>query len=285
MTEVRTIAGAAVEYVLQSRGPTLAVIFHGGHMRADVEIGQRAFVDSGLSTLHPSRPGYGRTPLAAGPGQAQFADRIAQLAVELGYTDVIAVGVSAGGRTAVSFAARHPDLVRALVLESAVSFESWPAKPTKLAASVLFRPGIERATWALTRGIFRLSPSLALRGMFASLSTRRPAEVVSRLTSAERATLVDVFARMRSGSGFLNDLQAAGAMPGNVTQPTLIVASRHDATVDPHHARILAAHIPASRIVMTDALSHFVWVGPGAADEYDAVTDFISQNVGPSASD
>jgi hypothetical protein len=40
------------------------VIFHGGHVRAGLALGEEVFAEAGYTLLVPSRPGYGRTPLS-----------------------------------------------------------------------------------------------------------------------------------------------------------------------------------------------------------------------------
>ena len=277
MTAVRTIDGENVEYLLHPSGSRLAVLFHGGHMRAEIEIGQEAFVEAGCSVLQPSRPGYGGTPLSAGPDSASFADRIAELCEHLGYREVIAVGVSAGGRTAMTFAARHTQLVQGLILESSTSFLPWPDRFTRIAAEVAFRPHIERATWAMTRFLFNRFPAFTLRRMMSSLSSIPGATVYRRLDEPEKAKLVDVLSRMRSGAGFLNDLREPDDIAGMIRQPTLVVASRNDAAVSSDHARSIVRRIEGAELVMTDSLSHFLWIGPHADEERRAVTSFLTR--------
>lgn len=275
LTAVQTIDGEEIEYLLHQGGGRLAVLFHGGHLRADLEIGHETFLAAGCSVLHPSRPGYGGTPLSAGPDSARFADRIATLCEQLGYREVVAVGVSAGGRTATTFAVRHPYLVTGLVLESATSFLPWPAPSTSVVAKFAFRSGVERVTWAMTRFLFRRFPAFTFRRMLSSLSTMRPGVAYERLNAAERETLIDLLARMRSGRGFINDLRTTEDVTRDVTQPTLVVASRNDGAVPLRHAYTLVDSIPNADLVVTDAVSHFLWIGPHAEEERHAVMSFL----------
>lgn len=276
------VDGVAVEYVLRPAGPRLAVIFHGGHLRADLDIGQEAFVGAGCSVLQLSRPGYGRTPLSAGPDDASFADRIASLCALLGYDEVLAVGVSAGGRAAMTFAARHPHTVTAIVLESSTSSLPWPGPATRAVATIAFRPHVERATWAITRLAFGLFPEFMLRLMLSSLSTLPGRTAYDALQPDERSHLVVLLSGMRSGRGFFNDLRGSLDVTSSLAQPTLIVASRHDGAVRQDHPRALAATIADARLVMTDAVSHFLWVGPHADQERDAVGAFLEEFPGRS---
>jgi len=264
-----------IDHVLARRGPRLAVLFHGGHLRAELQFAQESFVDAGWSVLHVSRPGYGGTALAAGPDPARFVDRVAPLCRSLGFEVACAVGVSGGGPTAMTFAARHPDLVRALVLESAVSFAPWPDAWTRAGAHVFFHPAVEGLVWAGVRALLRAFPQLGLRAMMRPLSTLPVADVIAALSEADRARLVALFSSMRSSSGFRNDLRAVPDVTSEIHQPTLLLASRNDGAVPPEHSRGLARALPGSTLVLVDAESHLLWVGPHADQERDAVLEFL----------
>ncbi|MDO0909854.1 alpha/beta hydrolase [Streptomyces sp. DT2A-34] len=108
-----------MEFRPDRRGPG-TVVFHGGHTRAGLSLGEDVYAEAGCSVLVPSRPGYGRTPVSTGGSAPAFADATAALCEHLGITGVAAaVGVSGGGPTAVARAARHPTLVKRLIPQSA----------------------------------------------------------------------------------------------------------------------------------------------------------------------
>lgn len=249
----------------------------GGHMRAQLEIGHETFLEAGWSVLQPARPGYGRTPLSAGPDNAAFADRIASLCERPGYRDVAAVGVAAGGRTAMTFAARHPGLVHGLILESSTSFLPWPDPFTRAIARIAFRPHLERGTWAITRLLFSRWPAFTLKGMLSSLSTIPASIAYQRFDETERTKLIGLLSRMRSGQGFANDLCMSADVTQDVRQPTLVVASRFDAVVSREHAQSLVSRIKGAELVLTNSLSHLIWIGPHADEEQQAVTSFLAR--------
>jgi len=246
-------------------------------MRADLGVGLDFLLDDGWSVLRPSRPGYGGTPLAAGPDAPAFCDRVASLCGSLGFRELCAFGISAGGRTALTLAARHPDLVRGVVLESSISFAPWPDRPRRYGASLVFGPGVERVVWASLRGLFRLAPAVMLRAMMSSLSDLPGAQVVAGLSASDRAALVDTFRQMRSGRGFANDLLAVADVSGEVGQPVLVVASLHDGAVSPEHSRRLAAQLADARLVLVEAESHLLWFGPHADQGRAAVHEFLDR--------
>jgi pimeloyl-ACP methyl ester carboxylesterase len=149
--------------------PDVLVIMHGGHMRADLPVGESALLDEGYTLLVPSRPGYGRTPLSSGPSPERFADATAQLCARLGIKSVLAVvGVSAGGPSAVALAARHPELVRTLLLQSARSALPFPSGAARLAAPVAFNPRVEALTWSGIRHLMQRTPRVGLAAMMSS---------------------------------------------------------------------------------------------------------------------
>ncbi len=277
-TQVAVVPPVPVEYRLVPGHRGCVVVFHGGHLRAGSSTGAAALVAAGYTVLVPSRPGYGRTPMAAGPGPAEFAATTARLCSHLGLEQVLAVvGISAGGPTAVAMAALHPERVHALVLHSARSSLPFPSGATRAVARVAFDPRLEAGSWALTRRLMRSAPEAGLRLMMGSLSTLPARQVVEDLTPHERSVLVDAFADMRSGSGFLADVRQPvdPALERQVTQPTLVVASRTDGQVGWHHAEQLARTIPRATVWASPSLSHLVWFGSGGPATDQRTEDFL----------
>ncbi|WP_198320512.1 alpha/beta fold hydrolase [Actinosynnema pretiosum] len=205
-TTTASLDRGTVEYRFDRRdGPTV-LLFHGGHARAGIALGEDVFADAGHSVLVPSRPGYGRTPLTTGTTSGGFADVARALCAHLGVDRVAAaVGVSAGGPPALATAARHPDLVERVVLQSAVGPPHWPDARTRRAGVLAFSPATERVTWSLVRLLVRVAPDAGLR-LLGNLSTSSAKRSVAALSREQREALVDLFSRMRSGEGFRNDM-------------------------------------------------------------------------------
>jgi pimeloyl-ACP methyl ester carboxylesterase len=263
-----------VEYRLDRRGPACVLLCHGGHMRAGLALGEELFAEHGYTVLVPSRPGYGRTPLRTGRSPAGFADVAAELCGRLGIQRLAAVvGVSAGGPTAVTMAARHPRLVQRLLLLGAVGFGPYPDRRTRLGAYVGFNAATERLTWAGMRIMLRLAPEVGLRLLLRGVSTLPPRELLAGLGDQHRATLLRLFGGMRSDRGFLNDLRGTADVTAQVTQPALIIASRQDSGVSFTHAETLAASLPQAELVESAASSHFIWFG----EDYPAIAETIRQ--------
>lgn len=276
-TAVVNVAAGPVEYRLERRDEAAVVVFHGGHMRAGLALGEEVFAECGYTVLVPSRPGYGRTPLSTGTSPGGFADVTRELCRHLGIDRVAAVvGISGGGHTAVSMAARHPGLVSGLILESAVGFLPWPDRLTRVGGQVVFDSVIEGVTWGGMRALLRVSPGLGLRALLGGLSTEPVERVLAALSAEDRATLVALFSRMRSCHGFRNDLRAMTEefsvdVTAEVTQPALVIASRRDGAVPFAHAESLAASLPHAELVASEAMTHFLWFG----DDYPGIADKI----------
>lgn len=281
-TDVADLRTGRVEYRLERRGEATVVVLHGGHMRAGLALGEETMTEAGYSVLVPSRPGYGQTALEAGRSPADFADTVAELCAHLSIDHVAGViGISAGGRTALALAAGHPDLVSRVVLESSVGFLPWPDRRTRVAANAVFSARTEKATWAAVRFLFRVTPGLGMRLLLRDLSTKPAGAVLASLDAADRASLAGLFARMRSGEGFLNDIRGfdSTGIDAAINQPTLVVASPHDGAVPFAHAQSLVEHIPHAELVSSEANSHFIWFGRDYPRIAEKVQTFLARDI------
>ncbi|GIF45936.1 pimeloyl-ACP methyl ester carboxylesterase [Asanoa ferruginea] len=257
-TTVAKLAAGQIEFRLDARGDGVVLVFHGGHVRAGLALGEEAF---DRTILAPSRPGYGRTPLSR--SIEDYCDLVAALCAQLGIDRVAAaVGISGGGPTAATMAARHPDLVERLILLSAVSFLPFPDRLTRLGSHVAFNAVTERATWAGVRTLMRLAPDAGLRFMLRGLSTVPSGTVLAALSDEDRAALVDLFTHMRSGRGFRNDLRPTRDVTAQIDQPTLVIATRTDRGVPFAHAESLASTIRHATLVESHAHTHVIWLSP-----------------------
>lgn len=87
---------------------------------------------SGQDALAVHLPGFGPAPVPTGAwSTAEYADQLAEALRGLG--PLVVVGHSFGGRVAVRLAARHPEIVRALVLTGVPLTRVTPPKSVPLA--------------------------------------------------------------------------------------------------------------------------------------------------------
>jgi pimeloyl-ACP methyl ester carboxylesterase len=281
-TAVASLPAGAIEYRLDRRGEAVVLVFHGGHVRAGLAMGEEVFASAGCTVLALSRPGYGRTPLSTGGSVVGYTDVVGVLCAELGIRRVAAVvGISGGGPTAATMAARHADLVERLIMVSAVGWLPYPDRRTRLGARVMFAPWSERGTWAAVHALSRVAPEVCLRLMMAGLSTRPAGAVLASLRPQDRAELLALFANMRSGRGFLNDLRSTPDITADIVQPTLVIATRTDRGVPFAHSRSLADTIRHAELAESRADSHCVWLGR----DWPAIAERIRRflNAGPTA--
>lgn len=120
-TRIVPTARGPIEVLSIGEGPAVLAL-HGGMGGHDQGwLLARALDLSGMRVLAVSRPGYLGTPLTSGQSPEAQADLYAALLETLGIAHTLVVAVSAGGTSALQFAARHPDRVRGIVLVSAAT--------------------------------------------------------------------------------------------------------------------------------------------------------------------
>jgi pimeloyl-ACP methyl ester carboxylesterase len=140
-----TTAGP-VEYAETGAGIPLLSI-HGAGGGYDQGLASVAdLVGGGFHVIAPSRFGYLRTPVPRDASPAAQADAHAALLSELNTASAIVVGFSAGARSAVELAIRHPDRVAALILIVPGTYA--PTSPVSVEAS----RGSKLAFWLVNAG-------------------------------------------------------------------------------------------------------------------------------------
>jgi len=103
---------------LDSGGPGTPVLaLHGSFGRGAVFTGLAARLAGVARVVAPDQRGHGRTGRADSYSRDDFVADAAHLVRALGLAPVVVLGHSLGGITAYQLAARHPDLVSALVVE------------------------------------------------------------------------------------------------------------------------------------------------------------------------
>ncbi len=279
-TAVAATTRGPVEYRLSGSGQRTIIVFHAGHLSAAVSLGENTLARLGYRVLTVSRPGYGRTPLEAGPTREIFGETVVEVARMLGLPgpyDV--VGQSHGGLTAMVFAATQPGAVHRLVLESSPSSRHWPPRWTTVLSMIAFN----RATMGLTAAgldVAARSAPVAVTRLLAPLTTMSVREVVADLRPGEAELLLGLFATMRGGAGLHRDLHepVEPGLEGHIECPTLIIASRYDRQVPAAHARRLRDTIPDATLVWSGAPSHLIWFGSSAPDRNLAVRRFLGRH-------
>lgn len=249
----------AIEYRVVGQGSAVLVL-NGGHTNCHSPLGhEHFFLDQGYQLLIPSRPGYGKTPSSTGRTAEAFADALVSLLDLLHLDQVIVVGISAAGRTALQFAGRHPERVSKVILENAVTGGRFPRGLTRMGAYLLFNPLVERWTWAAFRAFGRVAPQAALKSMMRSLSSLSVDQVMATMSQNQQQSALAFLLASRSGSGFLHDMHHQCGDLSRITAPTLIIESKYDGSKDPSHATYAADHIANAELFLSPAESHLLW--------------------------
>jgi pimeloyl-ACP methyl ester carboxylesterase len=158
MNSIAQMEKGPIEYRVVGQGAAVLVL-NGGHTNCNSPLGhEQFFLDQGYRLVIPSRPGYGKTPSATGRTAEAFADALVGLLDHLHLEQVIVIGISAAGPTALQLAGRHPERVSKVILQNAVTGGKPLAKRTRVMAYLVFNPWVERWTWAAFRSFARVTP-------------------------------------------------------------------------------------------------------------------------------
>ncbi len=208
--------------------------------------------------LAPDRPGYGASaPLAL--SMAENAEILSEL---LGAGDggpAVVVGHSYGGGIAALLAARHPELVRGLVLVGSVGnaasvngFDHVLALP--VIGEVFSAVGLVTLGHVLPRlrPLARFLPEHAGTRLRASLPDLRYAAGVSRLGLRMCRTFV---AEQRSLIAEIAEVEAAIAA---LDLPVSVITGTWDTVVPPSVAVSIARSVPGAELVAVAGVGHFV---------------------------
>lgn len=108
------------------------------------------------------------------------------------------------------------------------------------AAKVLFRPESEKYTWRLISQMNNLFPRFIFKQMSPSFSNIKYSEAKAKITKSDIEAIRKMNNRQRSSFGFLIDLNQVNELTLEdiqaVTCPTLLMHSKHDASVPLEHA-------------------------------------------------
>jgi 2-hydroxy-6-oxonona-2,4-dienedioate hydrolase len=217
------------------------------------------YAPRGYRVIAPSRFGYLRTPFPDDPSGQRQADHLACLLDALKLREAALLGFSAGGISALHFAARHPERTRALVLVVPAVYRPDPAVPTP--------------AWALRVLDAMLAADLPfwLMAKLAPDATRRlvlatPAAVYAQADSAEReradAMLRNIVPVSARRLGLLNDSRlttgAARADLEAIRAPTLCISARDDGFGTYESARYSTDQISGARLLDFERGGHLL---------------------------
>ena len=284
-SDVVETARGPVEFARRGDAPWV-VILHGTPQGHHASFLGEPFEAAGLGTVTPSRPGYLRTPLETGRTFEEQADAVAAMLDALAIDTVAAYAISGGGPTGVELASRHPDRVKALVLEVAISHTYKPQ-----ISDLAVRLFTSRAVTWLQAQVMKRFPRLAVRQLLQTESTldaadrtRVTADILADPKKLDylRRFVLDMPPLDLLRPGFQNDLQQFRAIErlplDQVRCPTLVVHGTHDRDVPFSHGETSAREIPGARLHRVEKGWHLLAMSGEAYAQ--AEVDFLREPIG-----
>ena len=281
---VETACGP-VEFARRGGAPYVLIV-HGTPQGHNASFMGAPFEAAGFGTITPSRPGYLRTPLSSGRTFEQQADAFAALLDALAIDAVAVYAVSGGGPSGIQFAARHPERVKALILEVAIS-QNYRAPVSALGMALFTNP---IANWLQSR-VMDYLPRLAIGQVLKIESSLNPADrarVADEILADPeklavlRRVIADAppFDLLRSG--FENDLKQFASIERlpleAVRCPTLVVHGTHDGDVPFSHAENSAQGIPSAELHRVEKGWHLLAMSDDGEAVARAEVDFARRH-------
>jgi 2-hydroxy-6-oxonona-2,4-dienedioate hydrolase len=268
-----------IEYAEKGSGRPLLSI-HGAGGGYDQGLANVAdLVGDGYRVIAPSRFGYLGTPIPADSSPAAQAEAHVALLAELGIEKAVVVGISAGARSAVELALRHPEKISALILIVPGTYA--PTSPVAIEGSRgskfafwLVNAGADFAWWATGK----LAPSVLIR--FIGV----PPEIVTAAPKDERERVIRIVRNIQPLSrrfpginiDSTPDLQPPPLEAIDI--PTLIISARDDLFNTLPAAEFAAAKIPNAELVVFETGGHLL---VGHQREVRAVIDRFLADADP----
>lgn len=265
-----------IEYATRGEGPAVLVIHGAGGGYDQAELLAEPFGE-GYRYIIPSRFGYLRTQLPNDGSPAAQAAAYACLLDALNVERAAVLCSSAGGLSAVEFAARYPERTAALVM---LAPDAWvPEQATDES-----KPGAARAAVEKVMLNVVLKSDLALwlvtnvagsaMDYFVGVPQELGAELIPEERREVRRLIENVFPVSMRQRGLINDAENARHAPRaaleSVAAPTLIVSAADDPFGTLPGARYTAEHIPGARLIELERGGHTL-MGPGRSAVGEAV--------------
>jgi len=269
--QIAQTAKGPIGYRLEGSGPVVLVL-NGGHCSRDTRLSHEKLVLAGFTVVTPSRPGYDATPAAVGHTAQEAADALAALLDTLAIPTVAVIGISAAGPTTLAFAQQYPDRTSKVILESAVTTE-WDPTIKRQARRLFGRT--EKLTWSLLKLALRLMPATITKMMMREFTTLNIEEVLQRMSQGDIHFVQHMTRTMRSGTGFITDLEHQVDQLGTIQAPVLVMYSPHDKSVGVKNAQRVAGEVAQREQYEVPADSHLIWIGPSAEQVWQKRLAFL----------
>ena len=232
-----TINGIEIDY--QEYGQGDAIVFaHGAGGNLLSWWQQIPYFSQNYRCITFSHRGFGHSPdIQDGPGTSAFVEDLEGLLDHLDVQSTHLVAQSMGGRTALGFAAAHPDRTRSLVLADTTGGMD---EPDVLAALSEWREDRSQVgqigVRALSKGFQTRRPDLA--NLYLQVSNTNPPRPQT--------------AGVMSGG-------PSGADLSRMKVPTMFIVGEEDDLIPPHVIDLACGHIAGSVVVRVPGAGHSVY--------------------------
>lgn len=215
----------------------------------------------GYRVIALSRPGYLGTPRSSGDSAAAQADLFAALLDTLGIDKAVVAGVSAGGPSAITFAARHPQRCAGLILVSAASgrfdVPDYVLKRLAWFGWLVWVPGLTSLLAWLRGQQPEKAAARAIGDPALVRTTLDHPEAGPLLTALLRSTFERMAERM---PGTLAETMGFASLPplpfAEVTAPTLVIHGDADKVVPLSHGECSARQIAGAELHVVHGGGH-----------------------------
>ena len=273
---IANTAAGLIEYAEKGVGiPLLSIHGAGGGWDQGLD-NATDLVGEGFHVIAPSRFGYLRTPVPTDFSPAAQAEVHATLLSELNISKAIVIGVSAGARSAVELAIRHPDRVAALILVVPGTYS--PTSPVSVEASRgskfvfwLVNTGADFAWWTAEK----IAPSVLIRflGVSPDLVATSPKAEQERVKSIVRS--IKPLSLRFPGINVDSNPDLRLLPLERIAAPTLIISARDDLFNTLPAAEFAASKIPGAKLIIYDTGGHLM---VGRQQEVrDAIRSFLTK--------
>ncbi len=233
----------SLNFVKQGQGPVV-VLSHALGCDLGMWDGVAAELQDRYTVLRYDHRGHGRSP--AGDGacdvDALADDAAALIRAQAGGQPVHFAGLSMGGMTAQALGARHPGLLRSLVIANSASHYDAEAR-------TMWRVRIDTV---LSQGVAAIADGAMQRWFtpeFRADLADGGAARVATLRAVLEATPARPYADACAAVAHI-DLAAGNA---RIACPTLVIAGARDEATPPAMSEAIAAQIPGARLATLDA--------------------------------
>lgn len=232
-----TVNGIEIDY--QEYGEGDAIVFaHGAGGNLLSWWQQMPYFSQSYRCITFSHRGFGHSPdIPDGPGASAFVGDLEGLLDHLGVQSTHLVAQSMGGRTALGFAAAHPDMTRSLVLADTTGGMD---EPDVLTALTEAREG--RSS----------NREIGVRATAPSFGTRRP-DLANLYLQISRTN------PPRSPASGVMSGGPSGAVLSQMKVPTMFIVGEEDDLIPPHVIELASGHIPGSTVVRVPEAGHSVY--------------------------